>query len=333
MLLILLSVSFGFFFEALMIKYLPNKNNYDQLSFIIENLDNISESFGKYKKMNQTILGFIIITIIYMVLLFIIYFILGCESKNKNMFISFLIVLLMVFNLLNFILSCFIISKLLKIKKKYKNYKTDDFMLINEGIKQILNPIINIIYLLIINIILNLFELFAYNYCKYNTWKETGNYICDISKEYCCCCCCCDICESSSNNYSRPKTFSDKNNTINSNNKTITTITTENYIINLKKYVSIENYKYLKEYVEKGKKILIELIEFYKEMEFDGFKTKERISNEIISIIVIVAEYTKDKGDNIAKICLETKDDDAKWLLLYYLFPLIISVIKLKRNL
>ena len=68
-------------------------------------------------------------------------------------------------------------------------------------------------------------------------------------------------------------------------------------------------------------------------MEFDGFKTKERISNEIISIIVIVAEYTKDKGDKIAKICLETKDDDAKWLLLYYLFPLIISVIKLKRNL
>ena len=116
MLLILLSVSFGIFFEALMIKYLPNKNNYDQLCFIIENLDNISESFGKYKKMNQTILGFIIITIIYMVLLFIIYFILGCESKNKNMFISFLIVLLIVFNLLNFILSCFIISKLLKIK-------------------------------------------------------------------------------------------------------------------------------------------------------------------------------------------------------------------------
>ena len=97
--------------------------------------------------MNQTILGFIIITIIYMVLLFIIYFILGCESKNKNMFISFLIVSLIVFNLLNFILSCFIISKLLKIKKKYKNYKTDDFMLINEGIKQILNPIINVIYL------------------------------------------------------------------------------------------------------------------------------------------------------------------------------------------
>jgi len=184
------------------------------------------------------------------------------------------------------------------------------------------------------NIILNIFELYAYNSCNDNTWKETGKYIYETYKDNCCCCCS-DICESSSSNYSSSKTSPVNNNTDNntntiSNNKTITTITTENYIINLKNYVSIENYKYLKEYVEKGKKILIALIEFYKEMEFEGFKTKENISNEIISIIVIVAKYTKDKGDNIAKICLESTDDDAKWLLLYYLFPLIISVIKLK---
>jgi len=33
-----------------MIKYHPNKNNYDYISFIIENLYNMTESLGKYKK-------------------------------------------------------------------------------------------------------------------------------------------------------------------------------------------------------------------------------------------------------------------------------------------
>jgi len=100
--------------------------------------------------MNQTVLGFIIILLIFLVLLFLVYFFLGCEYQNKNEIINVLILVVMMFNILNLILSCFIVSKLSKIKKKYKtNYNTtNDYMSINEGIKHILTPIIKIICLL-----------------------------------------------------------------------------------------------------------------------------------------------------------------------------------------
>ena len=100
--------------------------------------------------------------------------------------------------------------------------------------------------------------------------------------------------------------------------------------IRLKQVVSYEIYKNLNLYIEKWKKILEELVKFYVEMDFIGYRTKDSITNEITNIITLLAKFLKYKGDNVIKICSDSDDKNVIWLLLVYLFPYIILVIKLK---
>ena len=65
-------------------------------------------------------------------------------------------------------------------------------------------------------------------------------------------------------------------------------------------------------------------------IKFIGYNTKESIINENTNILVQLAIFLRYRGDKIISFCLDPNDEDAILLLLYYLFPYIILVIKLK---
>lgn len=108
------------------------------------------------------------------------------------------------------------------------------------------------------------------------------------------------------------------------------TIRQSQSIIRLRSVLSSTIYLNLNYYAERGKAMLVDLIGFYLDMYFDGFTNTETITKEITNNITILASFLVSSGDEVAKICLESNEEDAICLLLYYLFPFIISLIKIK---
>ena len=102
------------------------------------------------------------------------------------------------------------------------------------------------------------------------------------------------------------------------------------YLIRLRSVVSSEIYSKIKEYVERGKELLGSLCGFYIDMKFIGFTSEDSIVNEIKSIVFLLGAVLKNMGDNVVKICIETESQDTLYLLIYYIFPLIILLIRLK---
>lgn len=309
MIIFLLSILLGTFFEFLMLKFLPKKRLYDSsiknFSSLKINLEDkvIQEfdSFHKYQKMNQAILAFIIITIVFLILTFFIYIILTCKDAHGNGEIYIFLISILIFIIIKLILSYLILSKVFKIKKKSKGYD-----LVNDIKKQILKVFI----LIIVKFSLCCFQIYLY---KIDGFQN-----------------CRDCCSSSKNN-SFSYNYTTKNNvnpTSTSQEKTV--ISERQYIIKLKTVVSYEIYRNLKLYVEKGKKILEKLIIFYKEMNFIGIRTNKSIEDEITNIIIQLGGFLKYKEDKIINICIDSNEEDAIWLLLVYLFPLIVNLIKLK---
>jgi hypothetical protein len=98
-----------------------------------------------------------------------------------------------------------------------------------------------------------------------------------------------------------------------------------------------EVYDNLKIYVEMGKLLFVKISAFYEEMGFDGLTTLDRISNEILEIIMKLSRITKDGGDPIPEtfigLYLLEKNMDNLHLLVLYLFPLIMMIIKIKIDL
>ena len=102
------------------------------------------------------------------------------------------------------------------------------------------------------------------------------------------------------------------------------------YIVSLQRVLPNEVYSNLKDYIEKGKLILVALIKFYEEMKFEGLTDNQSITDEIIRIILVLSVLLGQMGDEVTKICIQFSHDiDALALLIQYLFPLIVRVIKL----
>ena len=102
------------------------------------------------------------------------------------------------------------------------------------------------------------------------------------------------------------------------------------YIVSLQRVLPYEVYSNLKAYIEKGKLILVALIDFYEQMNFEGLTEEQSITDEIIRKISVLSVLLDKMGDEVAKICIEfAHDTDALALLIQYLFPLIIRVIKI----
>ena len=47
-------------------------------------------------------------------------------------------------------------------------------------------------------------------------------------------------------------------------------------------------------------------------------------------MVFLLGEVLQNMGDNVARICIETEGEDTLYLLIYYIFPLIILLIRLK---
>ena len=102
------------------------------------------------------------------------------------------------------------------------------------------------------------------------------------------------------------------------------------YIASLRRVLSNEAYSNLKASIEKGQLLMLALVKFYEEMRFEGFTEEKTISEEITGIIAILSSLLDKMGDPVAHILIEfCEDNDALALLVQYIFPLIIRVIKL----
>ena len=102
-------------------------------------------------------------------------------------------------------------------------------------------------------------------------------------------------------------------------------------IVSLKRVLSYEIFSKIKKIIERGKLILLQLKSFYLQMNFIGLSTEDDINKEIATLVFLIGEYLKGQGNEIARICIDNYNDkDAIWILLEYLFPLIVSIIKLK---
>ena len=102
------------------------------------------------------------------------------------------------------------------------------------------------------------------------------------------------------------------------------------YIVSLQRILPNEVYSNLKTYIDKGKFILLALIDFYEKMKFEGLTEEKSITDEVINIFLILCDLLDKMGDEVTRICIKfAHDTDALALLVQYLFPLIVRVIKL----
>ena len=90
-------------------------------------------------------------------------------------------------------------------------------------------------------------------------------------------------------------------------------------------------YKNIKSFIELGKVKLLALAAFYIEMQFDGLTDRDSIIEEISGIVVVVGKILGDIfDDKIAKALIESASEDHIMLLLHYIFPFIVAVIRAK---
>ena len=212
------------------------------------------------------------------------------------------------FIIISWILSLAIVAKVNKLRKK-----DNDRYGVTDTVKK---NIVNVILILTADIIIGLIEV-----CSVSAnYKEEETY--------------------SPSSYTPTVRYINSNNT-NSNyqSNAVSTTTRTNiivvkqekqYIASLQRVLPYEVYSNLKNYIEKGKLILLALVKFYDEMKFEGLTDNQSITDEIVRIILILSALLNKMGDEVTKICIQfSHDEDALALLIQYLFPLIVRVFKL----
>ena len=122
-----------------------------------------------------------------------------------------------------------------------------------------------------------------------------------------------------------------RNITTNTQNAETSQAITTNRVILLSNVLPEQVYRNIKSFIELGKAKLIMLTGFFIEMKFDGLTDRDSIINEISLLVVMVGKIlTEVFDDRIAKALLESGSEDHIMLLLHYIFPFIIAVIKMK---
>ena len=122
-----------------------------------------------------------------------------------------------------------------------------------------------------------------------------------------------------------------RNITTNAQNAETSQAITTNRVILLSNVLPEQVYRNIKSFIELGKAKLIMLTGFFIEMKFDGLTDRDSIINEISLLVVMVGKIlTEVFDDRIAKALLESGSEDHIMLLLHYIFPFIIAVIKMK---
>ena len=311
-------------FYVLVFLYLPKKSHYEY--------DYLSEEFRKNstfnycgwyceyfeenlkttKNENQALLGFLIILLILVVVRIISCIVCKCKNYKEKPIIFTIRLSASISSLLiiiSWILSLAIIAKVNKLRKKGRDY----YGVTNALKKNIVNAILILTADMIIGLIEVCISFSNYEVEKYNP----PNYTPTVRNRY--------INTTNTNtNY--------QINTISTTTRinTIVVKQEKQYIVSLQRVLPNEVYSNLKDYIEKGKLILVALIKFYEEMKFEGLTDNQSITDEIIRIILVLSVLLGQMGDEVTKICIQfSHDTDALALLIQYLFPLIVRVIKL----
>ena len=311
-------------FYVLVFLYLPKKSHYEY--------DYLSEEFRKNstfnycgwyceyfeenlktsKKENQALLGFLIILLILVVVRIISCIVCKCKNYKEKPIIFTIRLSASISSLLiiiSWILSLAIVAKVNKLRKKGRDY----YGVTNALKKNIVNAILILTADMIIGLIEVCISFSNYEVEKYNP----RNYTPTVRNRY----------------------INTTNTNTNYQINTISTTTRINaivvkkekqYIVSLQRVLPNEVYSNLKDYIEKGKLILLALIKFYEEMKFEGLTDNQSITDEIIRIILVLSALLGQMGDEVTKICIQfSHDTDALALLIQYLFPLIVRIIKL----
>ena len=304
-------------FYILIFLYIPKKSHYEY-DYIYEQYvknstfyfcgsycDYFEENLKRSKNINQTMLGFIIILLILVIIRIIFSIVHKCKNEIENSIVKTIRASTFISSILIFIswaLSLAIVAKINELRKNDKDY----FGVTNTLKKDI----VNVILILTADMIIGFIEVCV----VVSNYKEKTYY---------------------SSSYSPTIRYTYNN--IQPNNVS-TTIRTNvimvrqerQYIASLQRILPNEVYSNLKNYIAKGKFILLALTDFYDKMKFEGLTDEQSITDEIIRIILILSALLDKMGDEVTKICIKfAHDDDALALLIEYLFPLIIRVIKL----
>ena len=324
---LIISSFIEFIFYVLIIAFIPKKNNYeyeymshqykedyynpkfysfDSLClYLIQNLDSS-------KKSNQAIIGISVILLCLASFKIILSICNKCIYKDKNTMkkaISAITIISFLLIIINWILSLAIVAKVNKLRKDDDNF----------GITNVIkNGIVKVILILTVDLIIGFiqtFILFSKQCEKTNTYNSSS-YTPTVRVIY--------SNNTNTNNY--------QVNTVSTTRTNVIMVKKEKqYIISLRRVLSNEVYSNLKANIEKGKIILLALINYFEDMKFEGLTEEESILEEIARIVNLLSILLHSVGDEVTKICISyIQDDDALGLLIQYLFPLILRVIKLK---
>ena len=329
-------------FDILLFSYHPKKSYYEYnhfdtvlYNYYTKNIDDFYQTFYFHnslsvekifkelintKKINQAVLAFAII-------LFIIFFILAfskiimkCKdnnlSENQTTFLIVLIGISFFFIFINWAMALAIVAKVNKLRKK----DGDKFGLTNKIKSGIVKSCIIISFQLIL-IVIQLILIAV------QSKNDNSNY--------------------SPRVYIQPYTYSHNtgtstqvNNYIPSQRNPSTTrrievihVRSQN-TVTIRRIVPNEVYSQINKYKDAGKILFLNIVKFYEVQKFDGLTSVENITKEILDIIIKLCEITTDIGDEtpakIVGLYLLQRDEDYLFLLVLYLFPLIMMIIKIK---
>ena len=317
--LLIISAFIEFIFYILIFVFIPKKKYYEYYYMNQQYNKNsrysyfecddyclyFEEQLKSSKNVNQALLSFIIILFIFVILRII----LAIYHKNKGdkECIITIIKVTAVFSfwliILSWILSLAIVDPVNKLRKD-----DGDKFGVTDPIKK---GIVKVILILTPDLLVGLTEAVASYYYETKSTYYSSSYSPTVRV-----------------------TYSNTNN----NNYNVTTTRTNvivvrherQYLVSLKRVLSNEVYSNLKASIEKGQLLMMALIKFYKDMRFEGFTEEKTITGEITSLIVILSSLLDKMGDPVSHILLEySEDHDAIALLVQYIFPLIVRVIKL----
>ena len=282
-----------------------NYNNYYEMVDTYTLIEKFVEELNTSKRINQAVLAFAIISFIISFLLCILTIYNKCKNNNKNDDINsavfFFLTIQIILTFINWAMSLAIVAKVNKIRKK----KGDEIGFTDK----IKSGIVIVIILLTLDLILDSLQI-----------HKSGNATENSSTSY----------VTNTINYNA-NVRTTTNSNVETTRPVVIRVRQQKVIVSLKRVLSYEIFSKIKKIIERGKLILLQLKSFYLQMNFIGLSTEDDINKEIATLVFLIGEYLKGQGNEIARICIDNyNDEDAIWILLEYLFPLIVSIIKLK---
>ena len=281
-----------------------NDNNYYEMVDTYTLINKFVKELNTSKKINQAVLAFAIISFIISFLLCILTIYNKCKYHNKNDDINsavfFFLTIQIILTFINWAMSLAIVAKVNKIRKK----KGDEIGFTDK----IKTGIVIVIILLTLDLILDFLQILISCIAENRSTRYVTNTI----------------------NYNvNVRTTTNSN--VETTRPVVIRVRQQKVIVSLKRVLSYEMFSKIKKIIERGKLILLQLKSFYLQMNFIGLSTEDDINKEIATLVFLIGEYLKGQGNEIARICIDNyNDEDAIWILLEYLFPLIVSIIKLK---